>query len=118
MQKGAKQHSRKYLVAVINLLSQSDRFDTLPDRLQEEIDSWFDTNRPMQLRNDALYTRVNKQGRITTPDQMSQRSRAALHVYLADFAAVALGEYVDLERSWVESVLQRAENFGTQHLKT
>lgn len=114
----ATAHTNKYIIAVINLLTASDRFDALPQPLQSEADSWFDTERVMKLRNNALYLRFDMEGQLTTPDQMFERTQVAMHVCLAGFAAVELGEYVEIDNNWINSILESAESFRKTYIDT
>ena len=114
----ATAHTNKYIIAVINLLTQSDRFDTLPQPLRSEADSWFDTERVMKLRNSALYLHFDMEGQLTTPNQMFERAQAAMHVYLAGFTAVELGEYVKIDNNWINSILESAESFRKTYIDT
>lgn len=116
--KEATAHTHKYIIAVINLLNASDRFGALPQPLQSEADSWFDTERVMKLRNNALYLHFDREGQLTTPDQMFEPAQAAMRVYLAGFTAVELGEYVKIDTSWVNSILESAESFRKTYINT
>lgn len=114
--KEATDHTRKYLAAVVNLLTESDRFQPLPEELQEEAFRLSDTRHTMRIRNDALYLRFDRRGGLTTPSQAFQRDRAARYVYLAGFAAGELGEYVSIDREWADSVREKTEQFRADHL--
>ena len=51
------------------------------------------------------------------PNQVITTDRAALLVYLSGFVVYELKEFVDIEQSWAESILKRAEAFRAQYLK-
>jgi len=114
---GATDHQEKRLVALVNLLSASDRFDTLPKQWQELAWSWFGSEQLMRLRNDSLYIRFNTEGELATPDQAISLGQAALLVYLAGFVAVELREFVSLGPAWVKYILRRNEAFRSTYLK-
>lgn len=115
--RGAIDHSEKHFRALVNLFSASDRFDILPKQWQDEVWSLFSTKRLMRVRNDSLYLRFDSRGRLTTPNQEIITGRANLLVYLSGFVVYELKEFVDIEQSWAESILKRAENFRTKYLK-
>ena len=114
---GAIDHSEKHFRALVNLLSASDRFDTLPKQWQDEVWSLFSTKRLMQVRNDSLYLRFDSRGRLTVPNQEITTDRAALLVYLSGFVAHELKEFVNIEQQWADSIFQRAEDFRARYLE-
>lgn len=109
-------HSEKHLVAFINLLTASDRFDALSKEWQDLAWSLFPSKELMQLRNRSLYIWFNNRKELIVPDETISAKEAALLVYLAGFAAVELAEYVDLDSTWVNDMLQSAEAFRGKHL--
>ena len=113
-------HREKHWTAFVNLLSSSEKFDTLPKQWQEEIWSLFvpEGKKASQIRNNSLYLRFDRKGKLTTPDQLIKADHAALLVYLSGFVAHELEEYVDIEKSWAQAILQRAEDFRARHLKS
>lgn len=112
----ATTHTNKYILAVVNLLTASDRFASLPQPLQSEAYSWFDTERVMELRNTALYLYFDMDGQLTTPEQKFEREKSALHVYLAGFAAIELWEFVNLDKDWILSINEDVENFRKTYI--
>ena len=71
----------------------------------------------MRLRNNSLYLRFSKDGKLSTPEVTITDRQAALLVYLAGFAGVELGEYVNLDPAWVESLRRDVEKFRAKYLE-
>lgn len=115
--KAAINHQEKRLVALINLLTASEQFDSLPRKWQDLVWTWFSEEYFMKLRNDSLYLRFNYRGELTIPDETIAKEQAALLVYLAGFSAVELGEYVDLNSAWTEYIRQNMEDFRATYLE-
>lgn len=115
--RAAIDHGEKHFLALVNLLSASDRFDALPKQWQDEAWSLFQTKQAMRQRNDSLYLRFDKRGRLMAPNQVITADHATLLVYLSGFVVYELKEFVDIEQSWAESILKRAEVFRAQYLK-
>lgn len=115
----AVDHGGKQWTALVNLLSSSEDYDALPKQWQDEAWSLFglNGNEATHLRNNSLYLQFDTRGRLKAPNKIITSDRAALIVYLAGFVAVELKEYVNLDPIWVDSVLERAEDFKTKHLK-
>ena len=87
VRKQAFQHEAKYFTAVVNLLEASDRFDGFPKLWREEVLSWFNGRRLMQLRNNSLYLKFDRNGKFTVPNSTIKSKHAALLVYMAGVAA-------------------------------
>lgn len=104
-------------MALVNLLSASERFDTLPKTWQDTLWSWLGSRQLMQLRNSSLYTRFDMEGHLTTPDENVSPEQAALLVYAAGFVGVELDQFVTVEPEWVLYIGQSAESFRTRHLR-
>lgn len=109
-------HSQKHLVAFINLLTASERFDALSEDWRDLAWSCFSGRQLMQLRNRSLYIWFNNRKELTVPEETISAKEAALLVYLSGFAAVELAEYVDLDETWVNDMLQSTEKFRNEHL--
>lgn len=113
----AVNHIQKHADALINLLTSSDRFDTLPANWKDLVWSCFSSEKLMQLRNRGLYLRFSRQKELTVPNENVTPGEAAVLVYLSGFVAVELAEYVDLDLSWVNNISNRTEAFRTKHLE-
>lgn len=59
-------HKTKYLNALINLIDQSPLYESLPHEWKKEIESWWDTNKLMRIRNNCLYLRYGSNNQVTT----------------------------------------------------
>ena len=111
-------HREKYLSALINLITQNPEYEKLPDRWGEEVESWWDTKKLMQLRNDALYINIGKNEEMRTPAAVISAKQAALLVYIAGVALAELDEYISgLPSGWKKSVLEISDTFRQQYLK-
>jgi len=112
-------HREKHWIALVNLLSSSEKFDALPQKWQDEAWSLFglNSNEATRLRNNSLYLRFDRKGHLRTPNRLVTAERAALLVYLSGFVAHELQEFVDIEQSWVQSILEHAEGFRDKYLK-
>ncbi len=85
-------------------------------RGREEAFRLPDIGHAMRTRKDALYLRFDREGRLTTPSQAFQRDRAARYAYPAGFAAGEFGEYVSVDREWVDSIREKTEQFRADRL--
>lgn len=112
----ALSHSAKHLDALINLLHGSDRFNALPKEWQDLAWSLFSSKKLMQLRNKGLYTWFNNRKELTVPNENVSAKEAAVLIYLSGFVAVELAEYVDLDPTWVNDLLQSTDMFRGKYL--
>ncbi len=108
-------HNDKHLVAFVNLLTGSDRFDTLPQEWQDLVWSRF-PEEMVRLRNRSLYIWFNDRKELTVPDETISAKEAALLVYLSGFAAGELGEYVGLDPEWVRDIQKSSTAFREKRL--
>ena len=111
-------HKSKYFSAMVNLISQSPQYERLPEHWQGEIDSWWDTDQLLKLRNDSLYMKFNKSEKLITPKKVISVERAALLVYVAGIALAELEEYISgFPSGWKESTLRVVKQFLKRYLK-
>ena len=80
--------------------------------------SWFGQEADLaNLRNNSLYMRFTRRGRLITPDQVVDVERAAVLVYLSGFALAELDSYISgLQDGWADSVRSKAEEFRVRFL--
>lgn len=112
-------HREKYFSALINLITQSPSYEKMPHDLQEEVDSWWDTNALMRIRNDCLYLRYDSNNQVTTPKKAIDIKLAALLVYIAGIALAELDEYITgLPSGWKKSILEDNKEFRKQFMQS
>lgn len=117
--KRARNHRSKYLTALINLIDQSPRYESLPHEWKQEIESWWDANTLMKIRNDCLYLRYDSNNQVTTPEKAIDIQLAALLVYIAGVALAELGEYISgLPSGWKKSILKTNKEFHKQFMQS
>lgn len=85
-------HRSKYFSAMVNLISQSPQYEMMPSHWQKEIESWWDTDRLMKIRNNCLYLRYDRNNQVTTPEKAIDNVLAALLVYTAGVAMAEIGQ--------------------------
>ena len=112
-------HKTKYLNALINLSDQSPLYESLPHEWKKEIESWWDTNKLMRIRNNCLYLRYGSNNQVTTPKKAIDIKLAALLVYIAGIALAELDEYITgLPSGWKKSILEDNKEFRKQFMQS
>ena len=110
-------HREKYLSALINLITQSPSYEKMPHDLQEEVDSWWDTEKLMKLRNDALYINLEKNNQLRTPRNVISAEQAALLVCVAGISLAELDDYISgLPSGWKKSIIKATKGFRKQFM--
>lgn len=118
LQKVARNHRSKYFSALMNLIDQSPQYPSLRQEYEEEIRSWWVTDRLMELRNDCLYLNYDNNNQVTTPQKAVDIQQAALLVYIAGIALAELDEYISgLPSGWKQSMLKANEEFRSKFLR-
>ena len=116
--KESRNHRSKYFGALINLIEQSPQYETMPPHWKSEIDSWWDADKLMKIRNDCLYLRYGRNNQVTTPQKAIDIELAALLVYTAGVTIAELDEYISgLPSGWKKSILEVANIFRQGYLK-
>lgn len=119
LSKEARNHRSKYLAALINLIDQSPRYESLLHEWKQEIESWWDTNKLMRIRNDCLYLRYGSNNHVTAPEKSIDIKLAALLVYIAGVAMAELDEYISgLPSDWKESILKANKEFRKRFMQS
>ena len=116
--KEARSHQNKYLWAMINLIDQNPQYEFFPSEWKREVDSWWDTNKLMRIRNDCLYLRYGSNNQVTTPKKAIDIKLAALLVYVAGLSLAELDEYITgFPSGWKKSILEVTDAFHQQYLR-
>ncbi len=110
-------HRKKYINALINLIDQSSYYEVLPEKVREEVDSWWDIDRLMGIRNSCLYLSFDGKGNPVIPKNSVDFELASILVYVAGVAIATLDEYIaGLPVDWAKSIIDRAELFRNRFL--
>ncbi len=110
-------HRKKYISALINLIDQSSYYEVLPEKVREEVDSWWDIDRFMGIRNSCLYLSFDGKGKPVIPKNSVDFELASILVYVAGVAIATLDEYIaGLPVDWAKSIIDRAELFRNRFL--
>ena len=90
----AVDHGEKQWTALVNLISSSENFDTLPKQWQDEAWSLFvpEGKKASQIRTNSLHLRLNRKGKLTASDQLIKADHTAVLVYLSGFVVYELEE--------------------------
>ncbi|GAI36741.1 unnamed protein product [marine sediment metagenome] len=114
----ARNHQIKYSYAMVNLISQSSQYESMPSYLQDEVESWWDFKKLMKIRNRCLYLRYSRNKQVTTPEKVINSNLAALLVCVAGIALAELEDYIcGLPEGWKTSVLEANNAFRQQYLE-
>jgi len=112
-------HRKKYFSALINLIDQSSYYNykVLPEKVREEVDSWWNLDRLMGIRNSCLYLSFDGKGKPVIPKNSVDFELATILVYVAGVAIATLDEYIaGLPVDWAKSIIDRAELFRSRFL--
>lgn len=116
--KEAHSHQSKYLDAMINLIDQNPQYESFPPDWKREVDSWWDTNKLMKIRNNSLYLRYHRNNQVAIPRRGIDIQLAALLVYVAGLSLAELDEYINgFPSGWKKSILAVTDMFRRQHLR-
>lgn len=85
--------------------------------MREEVDSWWNLDRLMGIRNNCLYLSFDGKGKPVMPKKSVDFELAAILVYVAGVAIATLDEYiVGLPADWAKSIFDRTELFRSRFL--
>lgn len=116
--KEAHSHQSKYLSAMINLIDQNPQYESFPPDWKREVDSWWDTNKLMKIRNNSLYLRYYGKNQVVEPKRAIDIQLAALLVYVAGLSLAELDEYITgFPSGWKKSILEVTDAFCQQYLR-